>query len=237
MGDAMQETPLEPRGTDLWVATRPLPMWIGDIGCRMTVIRLSNGSLWLHSPVALDAATRSAVDALGPVRWIVGPSRVHHFYLGDWAQAYPDAVLCGAPGLPAKRRDLRFGFELDPDSQPPWGADVAMRLLGGAPSMSELTFFHPASRTLVLTDLVFNVPKHGGRARLFHRLVGATGRFGPHRIIRLAIRDDRAAGASLQAIRGWDFDRVVMSHGDVLERGGKAAFETAFARWLPLGGA
>jgi hypothetical protein len=30
----------------------------------------------------------------------------------------------------------------------------------------------------------------------------------------------------------WDFDRIVVSHGDVLERGGKAAFEAAFARWL-----
>jgi hypothetical protein len=76
------------------------------------------------------------------------------------------------------------------------------------------------------------VPAGGGGARVFHRLVGATGRFGPHRIVRLAIRDRRAAGASLRAMLAWDFDRIVVSHGDVLERGGKAAFEAAFARWL-----
>ena len=50
--------------------------------------------------------------------------------------------------------------------------------------------------------------------------------------MRLAIRDARGAGASLEAIRAWDFDRVIASHGDVLERGAKAAFESAFARWL-----
>ena len=85
----------------------------------------------------------------------------------------------------------------------------------------------------MLTDLVFNVergPKN--RARLFHWLVGATGRFGPHRIIRLGIRDKAAARRSLDALLAWDFDRVVMSHGEVLESGGRARLEQAFA-FLP----
>ena len=107
-----------------------------------------------------------------------------------------------------------------------------MRMLRGAPTLNEVALFHPSSRTLVLTDLAFNVAADGGRARWFHRLVGATGRFGPHRIIRLSIRDRQAARASLEAMRAWDFDRVIVSHGDVLERGGKAAFEQAFAPWL-----
>jgi len=93
----MPDDPLQALAPDLWVASRPLPMWIGDIGCRMTVIRTADGGLLLHSPVPLDAATRQAVDRAGRVRWIVGPSRVHHFYLGDWARAYPEALLCGAP--------------------------------------------------------------------------------------------------------------------------------------------
>jgi hypothetical protein len=227
----MPHETLEALDAQLWVATRPLPMWIGDIGCRMTVIRLGDGGLFLHSPVSLDDATREALDRLGPVRWIVGPSRVHHFYLADYTRAYPGAVLCGAPGLPEKRRDLPFQRVLDDDS-PPWGTEIRMRLFHGAPAMNELVFFHPATRTLLLTDLAFNVPAHGGRARIFHRLVGATGRFGPHRIIRMAIRARAAARASLQAIRAWDFDRVVVSHGDVLARAGKAAFERAFAPWL-----
>jgi hypothetical protein len=227
----MSDVALQALAPDLWVASHPLPMWVGDIGCRMTIVRIG-GDLLLHSPVPLEPATRSALDSIGRVRWIVGPNRVHHFWLGDYARAYPEALLCGAPGLAEKRRDLRFRGVLDDAQPPPWGPSVRIALLRGAPSLNELAFFHPASRTLVLTDLAFNVQPDGGRARLFHRLVGATGRFGPHRIVRLAIRDPRAAGRSLQAIRAWDFDRVIVSHGDVLERGGKAAFETAFARWL-----
>jgi hypothetical protein len=228
-----REAALVARGRDLWIATRPLRMWIGDIGCRMTVIRLSDGGLFLHSPVPLDTATREALDAIGPVRWIVGPSKVHHFYLGDYARAYPGALLCGAPGLPEKRPDLEFARVLDPEAAPPWGGEIRMALFRGAPLMKEVVFFHPASRTLVLTDLAFHVPSDGGGARLFHRLVGATGRFGPHRIIRFGIRDRHAARASLEGMLAWDFDRVVVSHGEVLETGGQAAMRAGFAFLLP----
>lgn len=223
--------PLRALDRNLQVATRPLRLWLGDIGCRMTVIRLFDGGLFLHSPVPLDDATRQALDREGPVRWIVGPSKVHHFYLGDYARAYPDALLCAAPGLAEKRKDLRFNWVLDDAVAPPWGDEIRMRLFRGAPPMNEVVFFHVATRTLLLTDLAFHVGADGGSARWFHRLVGASGRFGPHRIIRFAIRDRAAARASLDAILAWDFDRVIVSHGDVLETGGRAALAASFA-WL-----
>jgi hypothetical protein len=225
--------PLTPLASDLWVATRPLPILVGDIGARMTVIRLRFGGLLLHSPVKLDSATRAALDELGSVRWIVGPSKVHHLFLPDYVRAYPEAVLCGAPGLPAKRADLRFTHVLDDTVRSQWRGEVEFLPFEGAPGLGEVVFFHPASRTLVLTDLAFNVRRGApNRARTFHALVGAVGRFGPHRIVRLAIRDRQAARRSVDRLLAWDFDRVVVSHGEVLETGGKRAVETAFA-FLP----
>src|SRR4051812_7740740 len=103
---------------DLWVATRPLPLIVGDIGTRMTVVRLRDGSLFLHSPVRLDAETRAALDALGPVRAVIAPSLVHHFFVGDYQAAYPQATLYAAPGLEKKRTDVPFGAALD-DEPPP----------------------------------------------------------------------------------------------------------------------
>jgi len=227
----MENPALRALDTDLWVASRPLPLWVGDVGCRMTVVRLSDGGLWLHSPVPLDSQTRAAVDAIGPVRWLVGPNKLHHFYLGDWARAYPAAAVCGAPGLPEKRRDLRFHHELAGEAPPPWGDDVPLRGFGGAPVLNEVVFYHPRSRTLIFTDLSFNVPARRD-APLFFRLVGVVGRFGPSRMVRLAIRDRKAARASLERILDWEFDRVIVSHGEVLEHDGRAAVEKAFARYL-----
>jgi hypothetical protein len=218
---------------DLWVARRPLALWIGDIGCCMTVIRLRDGRLLLHSPVPFDKSLGAEVAALGEVRWILGPNMVHHFYLNEWARAFPAAELWAAPGLAKKRREISFAGEVNGDA--PWGDDLRHHVFCGAPLMNEVVLFHSGSRTLVLTDLAFNVTADGrNEARLFHRIVGATGRFGPHRMIRTFIRDRAAARESADTILAWDFDRVVVSHGEVLETGGHAAMRAAFS-FLPEG--
>lgn len=231
----MSADALEPLADGLWVATRPLPLWVGDIGTRMTAVRLATGEVWLHSPVALDAPTRAALDGLGRVRWVIGPSKVHHLFLAEYARAYPAAELCAAPGLPEKRKDLAFQHVLDGRWSPPWQGELPWLLFEGAPSINELVFFHAATRTLILTDLAFNVaPGAPNRARVFHWLVGASGRFGPHRIVRAAIRDRAAARRSVERILAWGFDRVVVTHGSVLESGGRERFRAGFA-WLGLG--
>jgi hypothetical protein len=62
--------------------------------------------------------------------------------------------------------------------------------------------------------------------------VGARGHFGPHCIIRSVIRDRAAAGQSLERILAWDFERVIVTHGEVLETGGHACMSEAFERFL-----
>ena len=196
----------------------------------MTVMRSADRALMLHSPVELDADLLTLLGQLGEVRWLIGPSKAHHLFLAAYQDAFPSALLCGAPGLPEKRKDLRFDHVLGADPPPGWPDDVAMELVEGAPFMNEIAFLHRPSRTLVLTDLVFNVERGlENQARIFHRLVGATDRFGPHRLIRLGIRDRKAARRSLDRILAWDFDAVVMSHGSVVRSGGHAMIEQAFA--------
>jgi hypothetical protein len=100
------------------------------------------------------------------------------------------------------------------------------------PLLNEVVFFHRASRTLVLTDIAFNVRRADSwLTRAVLRLDGAYGRFGVSRIGRAVIRDRRAARAAIDRMLGWDFDRVIVAHGEVLERGGRDALREAFA-WL-----
>jgi glyoxylase-like metal-dependent hydrolase (beta-lactamase superfamily II) len=63
------------------------------------------------------------------------------------------------------------------------------------------------------------------------RLLSSYGRFGPSRLDPFLIRDRRAARQSLERILAWDFDRVVVAHGDVLENGGPDALRAGYA-WL-----
>jgi len=103
-------------------------------------------------------------------------------------------------------------------------------MVHGAPKMNEIAFLHRATHTLILADLAFNVRSEiRDEASLFHRLVGATDRFGPHRLIRWGVRDRKAAKNSMGEILQWNFDRVVVSHGEVLETGGRQAMRSAFA--------
>jgi len=217
---------------DLWVADRALPLPVGDIGTRMTVIRLAGGGLFLHSPVRLDAGTRRALDDIGPVRAVVAPSKVHHFFVGDYSRAYPEARVYGAPGLAEKRRDLKFHSVLSDEPAAEWRGEIEQHVFRGAPTVNEVVFFHPATRTLLLTDLAFNFPANhqaGPRARFFLWLVGAADRCGPHRLMRLLMRDRAAARDSVEKILQWNFDRVIVTHGDVLETGGRERIAAAFA--------
>jgi hypothetical protein len=63
------------------------------------------------------------------------------------------------------------------------------------------------------------------------KLFRSYGRFGPSKLDPLLIRDREAARDSLERILAWDFDRVVVAHGDVLENGGHAALREGYA-WL-----
>ncbi len=217
---------------NLWVVERPQRFYGLEVGTRMTVMRLADGSLLLHSPVALDAQLRAALDALGTVRFVVAPNRFHHLYAGEALRAYPQARLWVAPGVDTKRPDLKFVAVLTDDAPAEWSAEVAQTFFRGRPFENEVTFFHRPSRTLILCDLAFNFgPRTPALTRLVTTLVGGYGRFGPSRIDPLFVRDRAAARQSLERILSWDFDRVIVAHGDVVESGGHAALRAGYA-WL-----
>jgi hypothetical protein len=223
---------LRPLAKDVWVVERPQTFYGLPVGTRMTVIRLSGERLLLHSPVALDSELRAELDAIGRVRYAVAPNRVHHLYAGDVAKVYPEARLWVGPGLARKRPDLVFVAVLGDEAPEEWRDEVQQVFFRGRPYENEVVFFHRASRTLVLCDLAFNFgPRAAAPTRLLMRLLRSYGRFGPSTLDPLLIRDRDGARQSLERILAWDFDRVVVAHGEVLERGGREALRAGYS-WL-----
>jgi glyoxylase-like metal-dependent hydrolase (beta-lactamase superfamily II) len=202
------------------------------LGTRTTVVRLADGGLWLHSPGPLDEAQRRALEALGPVRALVAPSLLHHLFLRPAAEAFPAARVYVAPGLPEKVRDLRFDEVLDGEAPPAWKGEIDQLPLAGLRRMIEVVFLHRASHSLVATDLAFHVRRSESLfTRVFMLLNGGYGRFGPTRLLRAQVSDRGRLRASLDRLLVWDFDRVIVAHGDVLESGGREALRAGFA-WL-----
>ena len=223
---------LQKLAENLWVVERPQRFWGLEVGSRMTVVRLADRSLFLHSPVALDAPLRRDLDALGTARYAVAPNRFHHLHAGDVARAYPEVRLWVAAGVERKRPDLAIAGALTDGAPVEWQREVDQLYFRGRPFENEVVFLHRTSRTLLLCDLAFNFgPTAPVVTRVVMTLLGGYGRFRPTRLDPFLIRDRSAARRSLEQILAWDFDRVVVAHGDVLERGGRDALRTGY-RWL-----
>lgn len=216
----------------LWLVEHPLTAAGMELGRRTTVVRLADGGLWLHSVGRPERAVVARLEALGPVRFLVAASPFHHRWLDDWRSIASQAELHGAPGLPAKRDDLAFDAVLGEEPDPRWAADLDQAAFHGGPRFTEIEFLHRPSRTLILTDLCFDLPPGRGLVTgFFARLLGYHDRFATSRLLRLLVPDRDAARASVERILEWDFDRIVIGHGRVKETGGKAALRDAFA-WL-----
>jgi hypothetical protein len=227
---------------ELWTVDAPQRFMGFEIGTRMTVVRLSSGELWLCSPVAIDDGLADALEALGPVAYVVGPNRYHHLHLGPTLKRFPDAVLHLAPGLADKRRDLPRGNTLSSTVPRAWATDLDQRVIEGVPTFNEVAFLHRRTRTLILTDHLFHLDRSvkPASARLLGRMLGVHQAPGFPRDARVAfVKDEAALAASIRALLTWDFDRVILTHGRCVEEGGKAALAHAYASLLqaPLAGA
>src|SRR5947207_1558910 len=130
---------------NLWVTERPQRFFGVEIGTRMTIIRLDGGALFVHSPVHLDAQTRGHLDELGPVRFVIAPNRMHHLYVGEYFDAYPQATIYAAPGLPQKRSDLKFHGVLGEGPPAGWAGQIDQLHFPAEPMLNEIVFCHRAS--------------------------------------------------------------------------------------------
>ncbi len=216
---------------DVFVARGPLHFLGMRIGSRMTVVRLPDGSLWLHSPIAASLALCAEIDALGPVAYIVAPNIGHHMYAGDWAALYPDAQLFGSPTLPQRHPELVFTDTLEAPQAWPWRDTLATFPIVGN-LLEETAFVHRPSGTLICADLVENFREMPHTpTRLYLRANGIFGQPGFSRMLRPLFRDRPAARASVDALLEEPFERIVLAHGELIEGGGNDVLRSSF-EWL-----
>jgi len=210
---------LQPLAPDLFEVDPPSKF----LGHRMTVLRLPEGhGVWIHSPVAFDAALWAELEALAPPeepRHLVIPSRTHDLHLAEWFERIPAATTYAPPALQKAHPDWNVGQTLTPDFRAPWSDLVPHVCLMGASRVSEVAFLHTPTKTLILVDSIFNVPspKKPLLTRLFLKLDGAAGGISTTRVFRFLVKDKPAFRASVAELLAWDFDRVLVGHGAVID--------------------
>jgi Domain of unknown function (DUF4336) len=220
---------------NIWIADGPCVPFFGfPYPTRMTVVRLCDRSLWVWSPIQLTEQLKATLNQQGPVRHLVSPNKIHHLYLGEWLQAWPDAKLYASPGLARRCRDLSFSAKLGDAPDPAWCADIDQVIVRGSFIMDEVVLFHCGSRTAIVADLVQRFDRatlHGWR-RMLMTLDGVTGVHGSTpREWRLSFWNRAAARRAMRKILDWNPERVVIAHGEWVRANGREVLERALA-WM-----
>jgi hypothetical protein len=218
-------------------------------------VKLTSGALAVFSPVALTPEVKTKLQSMGnELKYITAPDLEHHIFVSDWAEAYPGAHIIAPKGLLEKRnkdksvRPVPFQTEVSNDNKTTlrisdeFDADFDFELVDAHPN-KELVFLYKPERTLIQADYLFNLPAteqysrsgepatKGLLTRLVTKLQGTQGAaMGQKRLMWYAMSSgDRAGFAkSAQRINGWDFERIIPCHGDVIESGGKGIFRKIF---------
>src|SRR5690606_27469924 len=138
-------------GEGIWTIDKPHRTMGIELGTRTTIVRLPTGGIVLLSPGPLSRDDFRAIDELGRVEGLVAPNVFHHLYLRRAHERFPEAAVFLAPGLREKVPDLPPGEALSDEAPKLWAGSLEQLLVKGT-STREVVFFHPPSRTLVLTD-------------------------------------------------------------------------------------
>ena|SRR6516165_10321425 len=222
---------------DLWVAEQPLRYLGVALTTRMTIMRLADDALVVHSPIRLTRELRTAAENIGRVRFIVAPNRFHHLSVPDWQREFPEAQTFCAPGLDTKRRDLKFTAILGDSPPLAWAGEIDQAFMHAFPPLNEIVFFHRRTATLIFTDLLFNIARHDSAyARFLLKLDGAFNGPAIPRSFKLLLRRRRAECFKfLNRLQSWDFDRAILAHGEIIESGARGEIERAwqFAQTAP----
>lgn len=231
---------LKPVAPDIWIVDGP---WIRFYGLpfptRMTVVRLSNGDVWVHSPIEVGNELEKAVSAIGPVRYLVAPNWIHYAWISVWQKHFPDATTFVSPGVAEraakKGAQLHFDEELGNKPAIQWSSDIDQRLAESGYHI-EAVFFHRASRTLILTDLIENFEKHKMPwwTRPLLKLGGVCAPNG-------GMPRDMAAGFKkhpehlqklVAEMIAWNPEKVILAHGKWYEKDGTKELKRAFRNFV-----
>ncbi len=210
----------------VWTHEMPHRVSGFQMGARMTVLRSSRGELTIIAPIAIGPAQEAELRSLGRVRYVVAPNLMHYRYLPDTKAMFPEATILAAPGLREKRPKLPIDAVVGPE----WDAPLELEhhVVQGMAMFGDVVFFHPRSRTLVVTDVFANfVTQPDWWTRMYLKMGKAYGKPAQTLLLKSLVRDRPALLASRDTMLRWDFDRLIVAHGDVIETGGKQALMTA----------
>jgi len=210
------------------------------VGGRSTAIKLQNGGVWVLASTPLTDETKAKLAEMGEVKYIVGPDAVHWLYLEEFKKSYPSAKLIGVEPLIEKTKDK---FQFDgvygkdaPGTRYGYESEIDACYFSGFVN-KDVAFCHKSSKTLVIADLLFNLPAREQYSKTRSVPIVGSLPLGPwsymhKRFVWSSGLDPEAMRRDAKTVAGWKFERVIPCHGDVIEKDGDKAWREAYKWYL-----
>lgn len=230
-------TGLQQFAENIWICDGPDAVDFGlTFTTRMTVIKLTDGCLWISSPVSVESDILEAITELGQIRYLVAATPRHAWRLAAWHGLFPEAQLWVCRKTPATllKGELPITGVLGDFPEEGWASDLDQLAFKGSSMIEEVVFFHKRTHVLILDDLIqCNPILKGHRFRNFaFKLNGiAAPEGGVAWDIRISFTSRKLARQSLKKLLSWDFDKLIIGHGPCLDGDAKAYVTRAF-EWL-----
>ncbi len=202
-----------------------LKMPLMELPVRSVLVETKGAGAVFFSPGSKISQTQ--FDELGHVTDLVAPNFFHCGGIKKSAARFRDAKKWGPPGVTAARPDIAWSAELTEET---WSYqdELPLIFLEGAPKLNEVVFVHRPSKSLIVSDLCFNlVDSEGIGAWLILTLFGTYRKFGVSRLLAQVVRDRGLFEKSLQKLLSYDFDNIIVSHGHNVMGNGKALLQRA----------
>jgi hypothetical protein len=224
----------------IWIVDGPHINFYGmPFPTRMTIIRLSNGDLFIHSPISLTNSLRAEVEEKGVVKHLISPNWIHYVHISEWQQAFTNTIAWASPNVleRAKKYHIDLKFDQNLGAVPPdcWRGEIEQLIVRGSRLHVEVVFFHTKSRTLILTDLVENFESEN-LSWFLGKLTRLAGNSDPDGKAPLDMRLSFIGGkpalrTAVEKMIAWSPERVVLAHGRWYESNAIAELRRAF-RWV-----
>lgn len=185
-------SPILALADNLWWVSGSLPSM--SLRRTMTVIRLHDGRLVVHNPIAMDDASMARLDAWGSVDLVVVPNAYHRLDSARFKARYPNARFAAPSGSKKKIEEV-VAIDLTFDQYQDGDTSLRFESLDGvADREGALVVESNDGVSIILNDAMFNMDKKSDfMGNLVTTVLGSAPGPRVSRLAKLALVADRKA--------------------------------------------
>lgn len=200
-------------------------MPVMSLPVRTTYLRLDNNCILISPGTRLD---ENIYRTLPQVTDIVAPNLFHLDGVPKAKAYFPDATVWGPSTCHEKRPDIHWDKILHKETWP-YQTELEILAIKGTKKIHETVFFHKNTRSLIVADLAFNMLNvRGFGAFIIMNLFGTYKKLGVSRFYLNNIVDRHQFQNSIQELFRFDFQQLIVGHGDIITANAKEMLRQCF---------